>query len=1168
MKNKTKLLLLGLLLPGMAAFGQAQDNLNHNDSKTPSAQKGGTDIYGVDLYTGTSSVGIPIYSYSVDGLDLGISLNYSQKGIRVDDIATSIGLGWNLSAGGSIERTVYDVEDEVVNPVGPPTAVPSWKTRKEKVGSWASQGINNDPDQGQDVFHLNLCGKSYKFTYKMSPEPNIPEDKLYRVSPKSEIHIEIHDNKGSNGQVTDVLYPSDCNNFPFYKAPFDHQLTFYVFDEKGNKFYFEAADYEFSERAMLNDSNTKYDFRPVNKWNLSKIITYTGQEIRYFYKAFSSAGLPFYRDVEVYEKFNRTGVLGDIKVKKMDKAWQGVTYHIERIEYPNGTTAFFNFEDDDNTKWRCDNPGLFPLHDITIVGSNGLDHNAYTYQFNYAYFNSPKGSNPSTEIAYPLPCSTIANSYGIGSAEGLAYNKIGLRLKLKSIEKVGTDGITKELLYRFEYNSTALPPRFSPSRDFYGFYNGRTPVNPNPSSGCSSSYVAADLANLAVPLHTVSNFNGCGDNVSYGTDRTPDVNYMQACILARVINGSGGVTDFIFKDHVLSNPANQYNENNGTPVFTVPSNLEGQTANDGLCIDEIVINDGFSSENAIRQKYTFTGGQRFYRGGYFWYPIQLSSSADVWERVYKEHFVNPQDFYNGSNHGYSDVTQETFGFNNERIAFKKFKFSNLIDHWNPAYSNLRALDFNFRATVFRPYEFRTYRMGLLLESSDYDPVAGTLLSKSVNNYTEGPANNGMEAAAPISQDFYYTTWAGNSYGHTQGAFYIPFYGLKMRLTQSTSTQYVNGTSYSKTMAYAYDKYDNVKFVNWTDSRGIQYRKHYTFFYDHHVASNPVTEDFQQHKASESIWRINSASDSSLVSGEAVTFQATPNAQYYWIPQKIVSLKGTDLMTAANAGSALAIYDAAYYSSGTPVLQAAVENDKKYEALDSKGSITETNETQVKADVARIWDNRIGQKVAEVVNAKFVDIAYTSFEGPFAAFGTADENKGNWDFNMNHIQPTTVGGYNGGAMTGRCYYNIVNSFATINSTKVLQSGKKYLITMWASGVPTIVLNNGSQQQSVTPAEVRTVGTWKLFTVTLTPSFANGKVYVSGTNLKVDELRLHPLEATMTTTCYEPLYGPNTTCDGLNNISYQEYDVMGHASISRDIKGNIRSFVQRGKGTTDN
>ena len=63
------------------------------------------DLNPPNLYTGTTSVPIPIYQINLDGASIPICINYHSGGIRASENASWVGLGWALSTGGSISRT-------------------------------------------------------------------------------------------------------------------------------------------------------------------------------------------------------------------------------------------------------------------------------------------------------------------------------------------------------------------------------------------------------------------------------------------------------------------------------------------------------------------------------------------------------------------------------------------------------------------------------------------------------------------------------------------------------------------------------------------------------------------------------------------------------------------------------------------------------------------------------------------------------------------------------------------------------------------------------------------------------------------------------------------------------------------------------------------------------
>lgn len=66
----------------------------------------------VDYSTGIPNIQIPLYTVKGRKLELPISISYHASGIKVRDVASEVGLGWVLNAGGVISRTVNGKHDE------------------------------------------------------------------------------------------------------------------------------------------------------------------------------------------------------------------------------------------------------------------------------------------------------------------------------------------------------------------------------------------------------------------------------------------------------------------------------------------------------------------------------------------------------------------------------------------------------------------------------------------------------------------------------------------------------------------------------------------------------------------------------------------------------------------------------------------------------------------------------------------------------------------------------------------------------------------------------------------------------------------------------------------------------------------------------------------------
>ena len=64
----------------------------------------------VSEYNGLPSINIPLYEIKEDGISLPVSLSYHSSGIRVNEQASWVGLGWDLTFG-SIIQTINDVDD-------------------------------------------------------------------------------------------------------------------------------------------------------------------------------------------------------------------------------------------------------------------------------------------------------------------------------------------------------------------------------------------------------------------------------------------------------------------------------------------------------------------------------------------------------------------------------------------------------------------------------------------------------------------------------------------------------------------------------------------------------------------------------------------------------------------------------------------------------------------------------------------------------------------------------------------------------------------------------------------------------------------------------------------------------------------------------------------------
>jgi hypothetical protein len=213
----------------------------------------------------------------------------------------------------------------------------------------------------------------------------------------------------------------------------------------------------------------------------------------------------------------------------------------------------------------------------------------------------------------------------------------------------------------------------------------------------------------------------------------------------------------------------------------------------------------------------------------------------------------------------------------------------------------------------------------------------------------------------------------------------------------------------------------------------------------------------------------------------------------------------------------------------------LERRQEIELYDNVGNVLQQRKTN-DLPYSYIWDLASGNPAAEATNSTYNNIAFSSFE--------ADNSNGSgWQIGASQTyQRNTFG------LTGNYCYNLING----NITKTgLEPGKKYVITYWSKNGPYNV--NG-----ITPVAGRTNGLGWTYYEHITGATTNS-VTISGTGL-IDELRLHPDDAEMTSYTYEPGVGILSKNTEDNIISYYEYDGLNRLKLVRDQDGNILEMTE--------
>lgn len=372
----------------------------------------------ISTYTGIPNISIPIHEIRCKQLTIPINLSYHARGVRVDEMASRVGLGWSLNYGGMMSRQIRGGADEEPRGYLTQNYYHDVFTDSIKRSSMRYDYLFNNLDMVPDKFMFSANGMSGSFIFdQISKEILLQEYKDITIT-KSTI--------GVDGKIDGWV------------------LT----DEAGNKFYYgkskdgtrQALDYEqvenFSFSTTMANLGGGGDYS-YSTWHLMEIETPFNETIRFEYEE---------EEVEYYRHSYDQHDPSNAVVTSYFSRVRSYQYQLKRIVYDLGEIVFVPSESErEDLKWG------HVLEKIRIF--NNVDTVAVKeYELTHSYTTSPTNYN---QLNYLRDVDTHAAK----------------RLFLSSIQEKGQAGVEIPA-HTFHYNTTLLPNRFSTSQDAWGYYNG------------------------------------------------------------------------------------------------------------------------------------------------------------------------------------------------------------------------------------------------------------------------------------------------------------------------------------------------------------------------------------------------------------------------------------------------------------------------------------------------------------------------------------------------------------------------------------------------------------------------------------------------------------------------------------------------------------------------
>lgn len=1149
------LLLIMAWLCISVVWGQGFNNnsqksyINIAMPKTPESQS--FEKYGnipLDEYSGSASISIPIGSVQGKFLNAPVSVSYHASGIKVNQEATWVGLGFDLIAGGRITvETKGNVDDIVKNLTnqsqfkdGLRRIFNKWRAvyrpapKSPQLGyafldycKYYGNSFNNEYTchmndtlwddyntigaaawygAGEpDIYHASFLGQSINFYVDLldGSVKTIGEKSLFAVSVIRDV----------NG---DISY-------------------FIIKDNAGVAYYFEQK--ERTKVSVTPNFAFLSSVESTSAWLLTKVIHPSGDQLTFTYTNYGKTYPAFswsssYSCVLPYAGSNPSS--------DQPNQVEQDPFYLSRIESSTSTIDFIVSARDD-----IRGPGARKLDRIEIKDKISGDL-LRSWTFNYDYFTTP------------------LEPYENSLAESIR-SYYGKRLRLLSVQDNTVAGNNP---WVFSYNPMTGPSKLSFSQDHWGYYNGvanaiggtypaaTSPLRLIPSFNSLGSLATRSIG--AIAYGAVATYSGnalIAPSIDYtiptGLDGTADRNcypaFTQAFMLTGVTYPTGGSSTFEYEVHRSVYQGKSIPELVGGGLrvkaiknYSYAGKLESSTEYDYM-------NSG-----------VYLGAIEYIRITNRWpsgTTITMSNSgdlnADKQAVGYAQVKKTVKDYLNQANNGYS-------------ISYYKAEqpqpivYSQVIHPFAPlTYSGLNCgtTDKNFLLMKWsaNPPTPNNDLDGKMIKQELFD-AAGVKVKYAEYYYKQSQQS-----------DNYYALRVADNYDGRQG---------QIGFLHPGQTNYYD-------WGKGYDFSCNIKWLRWETCLvpNVNYFTVLDSAVDYTLADNG---NYIRERKS---YKYNAFAQPEFTSvlnsdgTEALTFTQTPlsfprpvvpsqgEADGYTINQmkqnNMVEYPIEQTMLRRTAAGDTLVTGSVYnrYDGGSIISARIIEPQNplawrtdfkpafmysNYPAYSSFNIITDSRyklqDTAIytasrlikdlitsRGRKAFIWDETNNAMMASCTEAASDDIAFTSFESAAT---------GGWSYAGTPIADQT-------SPTGNKLYSLATG--TVYRLN-MDAAKTFILSYWSKAGATV---NIAGATVLSTKDVRTIGVWTCRELRIS---GVSSLTITG-NGYIDELRLYPENAQMTTYTFKPSVGISGQCDAANKMLFYEYDAAGRMVLVRDMDRNI-------------
>lgn len=1153
-----KHVVLFMVLSPLLAIGQSKENSPLKFNVIPPAPEAASIGKYVDMpvsaYTGLPKIEVPVYELKSYELSLPINLSYHASGLKWDEIPSWVGAGWSLNAGGLVSRTIRGRNDEdpgygffsqltsgfnvtgffnadgTINSsansnfgsVSPYGACPPSPNDQYLSVLYASKGgLDLEPD----LFFFSLPdGQSGKFVYSRT--------KQLKLIPN---------------QYANITYANDALGKPF--------LKWTIVGKNGTKYFFDNSETTLNNSScgeLYNGTPETFTIPDINApstWKLTKMESANGLDY-----------INFEYDAESLLYQNATSVTTYDRVSGT-------------VSPPGSSTCINNTTISGLRLKRIYTKSGYEVRFIANTGRPGMSGGKMLDEIQIYYKTDIiKKSVLSYSMANGLPSLlAVQDSFGVGSAPvppyDFSYYQDGLNGSNYNRDSYGVD--------HWGYNNSAPASQNyikSPALIYQNwFFNGanREPDLAScrwmtlkevryPTGGRSTfDYELHDYSNVPtfsnfiyspglVPIESVEFAIANNTAISYSQTKNFTLSAATDVVVLYELPAipGGGI------------PVTGCNASISKPSFATINYLSGNSQISSAPIQNLGAG-------------TYTLSAEFTPSQFGWGTTDLST-LKFYVKVYRVQTLQERIQNNALKGGglrvkkitnYGDqVLSKTYEYVNRGTGISSGKLASfpmyaytagfndgqmfgtpcyitaagtmlvranassvplgvnqgshvgydvVTEYHGDATTNNGFTVYNFTNTPdvvvaaypFVPNQSYSYKNGLLLKQEDYTSTS-RLVGRTTNTYTvltdPGPIVQGLKIVQAVNNG----CTGCNNRTFTYGAYSEATEKVWLASTTSETYDSKEDSYFTGNSIFTYDPETDMVLIKEEQISNGGAKKKYTRYNYHPSIKNAVIQEYAYYSTS-------NAAPFYYIGGVNKNYNNT-----YLKPDQI------DLMETLQTS----------YTTNVPS-PSLFKQRLLFNAFDSQGNVLSYKKDSDATTTYIVWDSNRLFPIAQAINpTTLVQVAHTSFENL--------SGEGNLNFILNPVATDKK--------AGNLSHDLTNNSISYAG---LAANAKYVVSYWAKGTaPTI--NNVTANNDALVADS---DGWRYYEKVVNSDSAF-TLTISGTAL-IDELRLYPQGAQMTTYTYDPKIGMTSSSDVNSVISYYFYDNRNRLEYLRDFEKNL-------------